>query len=67
MTQLARSKTWRQHPLAKHLIWIVLIKLAVLYGLWYAFVRPYFVEVTPTQIEQKIYAPQPAAAQGVKP
>lgn len=38
--------------LGKHLLLIVIIKLLVLYGLWYGFIRPNKVKVTTHDIEQ---------------
>ena len=39
------------HRLGKHLLLIVLIKLLVLYALWYGLIRPNKVTVTTTDIE----------------
>ncbi|AXF84910.1 hypothetical protein DTO96_100626 [Ephemeroptericola cinctiostellae] len=44
------NKTDRR--LGKHLLLIVLIKLLVLYGLWYGLIRPNKVKVTTQDIEQ---------------
>lgn len=47
----AQTPKQADRRLGKHLLWIVLIKLLVLYGLWYGLIRPNKVKVTITDIE----------------
>lgn len=55
-------------PLLRHLTLVVLVKLAVLAGLWWVFFRPAQVPVNPdTAAEHVTSVPSPAAPQGVRP
>lgn len=44
--------------LARHLIAIVVIKIAVLMGIWYLFVKPYKIHPTTADVSQAVFGPQ---------
>lgn len=45
-------------PLGKHLLIFVIIKILILYGLWYTLIRPYKVKVDIPDIS-RLYGVQP--------
>ena len=47
--------------LARKLLWIVLVKLAVLFALWWIFIRDQRVDVSPATMTQKMEQPTQGA------
>jgi len=49
--------------LRRELLWVVVLKLAVLYALWHAFIAPQRVQVDTQAMASAMAAPVPAARQ----
>lgn len=59
---------WQKLSFGQHLIVIILVKMVILYGIWYAYIKPNKVTVSDADMVQ-IYSPNgqsPALKQAVK-
>jgi hypothetical protein len=52
----------KDSALARKLIWIVLVKLAILFVLWWLFIRDQRVEVSPATMTQRMQQPTQGAS-----
>jgi hypothetical protein len=50
------KKLWRKFSFGQHLIFIILFKMLVLYGFWYAYIKPNKVKVDDVDMLE-IYSP----------